>query len=217
MIFCVFLMHAFCYCLRIAHTFATDINTPLFFTVFIGRKLTLAGDGRCDSPGYSAKYGTSTLMDVETDLIVDFHVSQSTDTTSSVAMEKHGFEIIMDRCGDRSLIESIVCNHYCLLLHMPFQPYVLLESLFATEPYQNEYASQHPLSLLLVLYLYIYPPAQYHCYRQITGNKESHAGSPSSASPVRHIALCQECREEDSDRLQEERAKYSLGMGSFPH
>ena len=28
--------------------------------------VTLLGDGRCDSPGYSAKYGTYTLMDEET-------------------------------------------------------------------------------------------------------------------------------------------------------
>lgn len=28
--------------------------------------VTLLGDGRCDSPGYSAKYGTYTMMDEET-------------------------------------------------------------------------------------------------------------------------------------------------------
>ena len=34
-----------------------------------GNQLHLSGDGRCDSPGYSAKYATYTLMDSATDLI----------------------------------------------------------------------------------------------------------------------------------------------------
>ena len=36
--------------------------------------VTLIGDGCCDSPGYSAKYGTYTMMDEETKKIVDFEV-----------------------------------------------------------------------------------------------------------------------------------------------
>lgn len=55
-------------------------------------KVILSGDGRCDSPGYNAKYGTYTFMDNETQKIVDFTVVQVTDVSSSNAMEKHGFE-----------------------------------------------------------------------------------------------------------------------------
>ena len=33
-----------------------------------GNVLKLSGDGRCDSPGYSAKYCTYSLMDSATDL-----------------------------------------------------------------------------------------------------------------------------------------------------
>ena len=36
-----------------------------------GNQLHLSGDGHCDSPGYSGKYGTYTLMDSATDLILD--------------------------------------------------------------------------------------------------------------------------------------------------
>ena len=36
-----------------------------------GKQLHFSGDGRCDSPGYSAKYGTYSLMDSATDLILD--------------------------------------------------------------------------------------------------------------------------------------------------
>ena len=38
------------------------------------KKLAVAGDGRCDSPGYSAKYGTYTMMDTASQLIIDFEL-----------------------------------------------------------------------------------------------------------------------------------------------
>ena len=55
-----------------------------------GTNLQLSGDGRCDSPGYSAKYCTYSLMDSATDLILDYKLIQSSETGSSVAMEKEG-------------------------------------------------------------------------------------------------------------------------------
>ena len=54
------------------------------------RSVDLCGDGRCDSPGHSAKYGTYTLMDEKTKLIVDFNIVQVTEVTSSNAMEYEG-------------------------------------------------------------------------------------------------------------------------------
>lgn len=53
--------------------------------------VTLAGDGRCDSPGHCAKYGTYTMLDVETDLVVDFKVVSVCEVKNSNAMEKKGF------------------------------------------------------------------------------------------------------------------------------
>ena len=52
--------------------------------------LKLSGDGQCDSPGYSVKYCTYSLMDSVTDLILDYKLIQSSETGSSVAMEKEG-------------------------------------------------------------------------------------------------------------------------------
>ena len=46
----------------------------------IGNKLHLSGDGCCDSPGDSAKYGTYSLMDSATDLILDCSLVQVTET-----------------------------------------------------------------------------------------------------------------------------------------
>ena len=59
--------------------------------------ITLAGDGRCDSPGYSAKYCTYTLMADTSEKVVDFEVVLVTEAKSSVGMEKIGFEKVMDR------------------------------------------------------------------------------------------------------------------------
>ena len=53
--------------------------------------MTLAGDGRCDSPGHSAKYGTYTVLDVKSNKIVDFKVVSVCEVKNSNAMEKKGF------------------------------------------------------------------------------------------------------------------------------
>ena len=42
-----------------------------------------AGDGRSDSPGHSAKYGTYTVMDTDIEKIVDFEVIQVTGVKNS--------------------------------------------------------------------------------------------------------------------------------------
>ena len=53
--------------------------------------VTLAGDGRCDSPGHSAKYGTYTMLDVSTNQVVDFKVVSVCEVKNSNTMEKKGF------------------------------------------------------------------------------------------------------------------------------
>ena len=53
--------------------------------------VNLDSDGRCDSPGHCAKYGTYTLMDDDTGDVVAFNVVQVSEVTSSNAMEKEGF------------------------------------------------------------------------------------------------------------------------------
>ena len=41
-----------------------------------GRELIVGGDGRCDSPGHSAKYGAYSLMDAEQNKILDSQLVQ---------------------------------------------------------------------------------------------------------------------------------------------
>ena len=54
--------------------------------------LCLLGDGRCDSPGYTAKYGTYTHLEQESGVIVDFQLIQVSEVSNSVVMEREGFE-----------------------------------------------------------------------------------------------------------------------------
>ena len=52
-------------------------------------EITLIGDGRCDSPGFSAKYGTYTVMDSTTSKIVEFQVIQVTEVSFCYFMYAH--------------------------------------------------------------------------------------------------------------------------------
>ena len=52
--------------------------------------LNVIGDGRCDSPGYNAKYGTYTIMNIETNSILDFSVVHIGTVANSSHMEKQG-------------------------------------------------------------------------------------------------------------------------------
>ncbi|KAL1481106.1 hypothetical protein MTO96_050460 [Rhipicephalus appendiculatus] len=59
-----------------------------------GRELHLLGDGRCDSPGHSAKYLTYTLMDADSKKVLNFtqvQVGQDSQVKTSPQMEKVGF------------------------------------------------------------------------------------------------------------------------------
>ena len=51
----------------------------------------LAGDGRCDSPGHCPKYCTYTLLDAESQKVVDFKVVVVSEVANSNCMEKKGF------------------------------------------------------------------------------------------------------------------------------
>ena len=64
---------------------------------FRGQPLVLAGDGRCDSPGHNAKYGTYSLMEVITEKIVDFSLVQVSEVANSNCMEKEGLKRCLDK------------------------------------------------------------------------------------------------------------------------
>ena len=72
--------------------------------------VNLSGDGRCDSPGHSAKYGTYTLMDEDTGNFVAFNVVQVSEVSSSNAMEKEGFSRCIERLEGKGVKISRVAT-----------------------------------------------------------------------------------------------------------
>ena len=58
----------------------SDIKSPI----------ELAEDGRCDSPGYSANYGTYTVLDTDTNKMIDFSIMHIGSVALGNAMHKQG-------------------------------------------------------------------------------------------------------------------------------
>ncbi|XP_077867910.1 uncharacterized protein LOC100376482 [Saccoglossus kowalevskii] len=55
-----------------------------------GRSLCIGGDGRCDTPGHSAKFGSYSVMDLDNGTMIDIQLVQSNEVKSSCHMEKEG-------------------------------------------------------------------------------------------------------------------------------
>ena len=62
------------------------------FNQHCGSSLRLSGDGRCDSPGHTAKYGTYSVIIQNSSQILHFHLACAAQTEGkSTLMEKIGF------------------------------------------------------------------------------------------------------------------------------
>lgn len=73
-------------------------------------KVVLCGDGRCDSPGHSAKYGTYSLMDVHTGLIIDFVVLNKAEPNvkNSNAMEPMGLRQCLTNLKNKKISVNVL-------------------------------------------------------------------------------------------------------------
>ena len=69
----------------------------------------LAGDARCDSPGFSAKYSTYTLMDYDSGYVVCGRVVQlGQEENSSVGMEKVGLKSCLEKVLSHEVPVSVL-------------------------------------------------------------------------------------------------------------
>jgi len=71
-----------------------------------GKSLNIGGDGRCCSPGHTAKFGSYSVMDLNISKIVDVQLVQVNEVTSSNAMELEGLK----RCLSHLLTLLSVCS-----------------------------------------------------------------------------------------------------------
>ena len=93
--------------------FYKGFRTPLLEACSSSASNYFSGDGRCDSPGYSAKYGTYSLMNTETNKIVDFQVVHVSLAGNSNRMEKEGLQILLNKMTASSIsITSLTTDRH---------------------------------------------------------------------------------------------------------
>ncbi|XP_040062465.3 uncharacterized protein LOC115333106 [Ixodes scapularis] len=81
-----------------------------------GRGLVLACDGRSDSPGHSAKYGTYTAIDSKTKKVLHVETVQSNETKGSWAMELEGLKrtlVIFEANG--LIVDSVITDRHSMI------------------------------------------------------------------------------------------------------
>ena len=75
--------------------------------------VALVGDGRCDSPGFSATYGTYTLMNEKNNEILDYFIAHVRLAGNSQNMEKYGLKFLMEYFTVRGLkIDSLTTDQH---------------------------------------------------------------------------------------------------------
>ncbi|XP_071854147.1 uncharacterized protein [Apostichopus japonicus] len=81
--------------------------------VEIGMPMILGGDGRHDSAGHSAKYGSYSFMDFEWNMIVHLELVQSNEVTSSNAMELEGLKRGLKYLQERGInVETLISDRH---------------------------------------------------------------------------------------------------------
>ena len=96
--------------------------------------VVLVGDGRCDSPGHSAKYCTYTFMETETDNVIDTIVVPVTEVSNSNAMEKEGFVRLLSKLQREGVKIDIVSTDR----HTQIRKLMRVEPQFNTIVHQND-------------------------------------------------------------------------------
>ena len=78
------------------------------------------GDGRCDSPGHSAKYGTYSIVDTDTSKVIDFSLVQVTEVKNSNGMELEGLKRCLDHLQEERVVISKLATdrHVQVRAHM---------------------------------------------------------------------------------------------------
>ena len=83
----------------------------IIFEELNDQELAVAGDGQCDSPGFTAKNLCYYLMDVTTSYIIELEVLDKSETNmKSVTMEKQALQNILLRLRRLLTITEVVTD-----------------------------------------------------------------------------------------------------------
>ena len=84
------------------------------------KQVVAGGDGRCDSPGHSAKYGTYSIVDTDTSKVIDFSLVQVTEVKNSNGMELEGLKRCLDHLQEERVVISKLATdrHVQVRAHM---------------------------------------------------------------------------------------------------
>ncbi|XP_051981457.1 uncharacterized protein LOC127642989 isoform X2 [Xyrauchen texanus] len=86
-------------------------------------KVIVVGNMRADSSGHSAKFGSYTMMDLETNTVVDIQLVQSNEVGGSCNMEKEGLKRSLDLLEMRRVtLHSIVTDQHPRIHKIPPGP-----------------------------------------------------------------------------------------------
>lgn len=94
----------------VKHAWSTFQNVDLEKVRSANNLFRLAGDGRCDSPGFSAKYCTYSLLDIETQRVCMFVIVKVSETGSSSKMEVVGFRRCMNFLLDQGFEIAVLAT-----------------------------------------------------------------------------------------------------------
>ena len=83
-------------------------------------EVVAGGDGRCDSPGHSAKYGTYSIVYTNTYKVIDVSLVQVTEVKNSNAMELEGLKRCLDHLQEERVVISKLATdrHVQVRAHM---------------------------------------------------------------------------------------------------
>lgn len=77
-----------------------------------GAVLNIGGDGRCCSPGHTAKFGSYSVMDLNSSKILDVQLVQVNEVTSSNAMELEGLKRCLNYLLPLASVHSITTDRH---------------------------------------------------------------------------------------------------------
>ncbi|XP_041946781.1 uncharacterized protein LOC121707877 [Alosa sapidissima] len=97
----------------IVHKWKMDQQSHFQHQLHLGGVVAVGGDMRADSPGHSAKFGSYTLMNLESNTIMDIQLVQSNEVGGSYHMEKEGLKRCLDHLESNGLkVDYIVTDSH---------------------------------------------------------------------------------------------------------